>query len=529
MRFISLSKLKKITIQVGDPTNLSERAKIENYITSHATDFEETDYSASDILAILQLLNEQTIVFFQWIEQDKELLNILEGKLPRTIFQDHFHWIGHSLSVPFFEFLLLFLKPAALKYQNEENTETVKFIFSYLQLMSSEERLMVEQELFTFTQQRMKILFNNAREATSEAQLLTITEVLCKDDYITIIGYLSRSSYHTKVWYVDEVLKLFRHPSISARLAYRIIQKLKQLELNPEHESAISAIEKELTSGQMLNEQKKNVRSFSFKLKKVVPLILLFAVLSSVYFIINYKETVDTDNDLHLASSFEQFSKEERKQIDSLIRSQRNDSLFTDQNQDQYLWVPGTSVSLSIRKPLKNERMEELYSDWLLDAQLFEKGIIDTCQSNSDSKKYQFKDVLLGSDLKGDQSVAIRNESDYSIYIFVFDEKKEGEIYSVLLEKDKSISLDLTLNQHLLFVAGNNLTKFIKPNGLGAGELPSNRFDHHFCASDQNLSISLNSLYILKYPHKKANKLLISGDKQSTFVVADLYGILETF
>lgn len=529
MVFISLSDLKKITASIGDPTLEQERIKIIQELNAVPGIFEVSGYLNAEILAVVKVLNEQTFVFFQWIEQDKGLLSILEGKHPNQPFKDHFHWIGHALSSDFERFLSPFLCSAALKFRDEKNTATLFHLFTYLQLLPSDDRLVVEQELFKGTKERINKSLKDAQIASSEEQLLQITEEICSLETIGIIGQLSRSSYHTKVWYIDEVLTLFKHPACSARLAYRIIQRLKALELNPEHQTTIAEIEKDLTTGQILANKKRSKRNSRATLKQLVTIGLLIGLFVAVYFIVNYKEDKEINPDLDLASSFEQFSKEERKQIDSLLRLQQQDSLLTENEQDQYLWAQGNGVSLTLRKPLQNERMERLYNDWLLDAQLFEKGIMDSCKTSSTDKKYQFKGVKTTDQLKGDRVTAVRNESEYSVYIFVFDEQKNGSIYSTLLKKNKTISLNLSTDQHLLFIAGNNLSEFKKPSGAGIGELPSQNFDHHFCDADFNLSISANTIYKLVFPQKGSNKLLLSGDEFSSFVVADLYGILETF
>lgn len=529
MRYISLGNLKKITSSVGDPTVEKERGNIIDELNAVPTIFEGSGYSNAEILAIVNVLNEQTQVFFQWIEQDKGLLSILEGRQPNQPFKDHFHWIGHALSANFGRFISPFLCSAVLKFRDEKNTTPLFHIYSYLQLLPADDRLVMEQELFKGTKERINNALKAAQTASSEEELLQITEEICSTEIIGIIGQLSRSSYHTKVWYVDEALTLFKHPACSARLAYRIIQRLKVLELNPEHQATITAIENDLTAGQILAGKKQPKGNFRATLKQLATVVLLVGLIAAVYFIVNYKEDQEINPDLDLASSFEQFSKDERKQIDSLLRSQRRDSLLTETDQDQYLWAQGNGVSLTLRKPLQNERMEELYNDWLLDAQLFEKGIMDSCKTSPTDKKYQFKGIKTTDQLKGDAVTAIRNESEYSVYIFIFDEQKNGSVYSTLLKKNKTISLNLRTDQHLLFIAGNNLTEFKKPSGAGIGELPSQNFNHHFCDTDFNLSISINTIYKLVFPQKGSNKLLLSGDEYSSFVVADLYGILETF
>lgn len=529
MRFISLSSLKKICASYGDPEVATEREKIKNALSSEEGLLEASGYSRTEILEMLTLVDDQSRVFLQWIEQDKELLAILEGRAPKQVFQDHFHWIGHALAAPFAQFLTPFLSSAALKFREESNTKTLLCLFSYLKLLPPDDQLVVEQELFKGIKIRLLQSLSFKQNAQTEEELLSITETVCSSEIVGIIGELSRSSYHSKVWYVDEMLTFFKHPACTARLAYRIIQRLNELELNPEHQNAIKEIETNLKTGQILVQKQNKKKNFRPTIRQIVSIVLFSGLIFTIYYIFTYQEKTINNPDLNLASSFEQFSKEERKQIDSLLRSQRQDQATEENAMDQYLWTQGSGVSLTLKKPLENKRMEELYNDWLLDARLFEKGLIDSCKNVEKTNSFQFKGVKSTDELKGDQMTAVRNESEYSVYVFVFDEQTNGGIYSKLLKKDQTVSLNLKTGQFILFIAGNNLTKFTKPSGLGSDELPSAQFDHHFCDVDFNLSLSLNTLYIFKFPHKGSNKLMLSGDQFSSFEVADLYGILETF
>lgn len=121
----------------------------------------------------------------------------------------------------------------------------------------------------------------------------------------------------------------------------------------------------------------------------------------------------------------------------------------------------------------------------------------------------------------------MKNESEYLIYLFCWDEYQSGEVYSVVIKPQEKIKFNMLKNQQLLFVAGKSMDNFYKPSNTGL-ELPDNSFDHHFCSIDANFHLSLTTLYSLERPSSGHNKILISGSSVDPFVVADLYGILET-
>ena len=125
------------------------------------------------------------------------------------------------------------------------------------------------------------------------------------------------------------MLNLFDHPHCTHRLGYRIVTKLHALDLNPEHQAKLKNIEAELKSGQLLQGKIKAKRRVNYR--QIVSLTLLVGLIFLAYTIFNTKTEVPNNDDLNTASSFEKFTKEERMQLDSLLRSRRGS---IDENQD---------------------------------------------------------------------------------------------------------------------------------------------------------------------------------------------------
>jgi hypothetical protein len=106
---------------------------------------------------------------------------------------------------------------------------------------------------------------------------------------------------------------------------------------------------------------------------------------------------------------------------------------------------------------LQNNRMEELYADWLIDAMLHENGAYDSCgTAKNNTTKFLFPGVKKADELIGKEDVYIQNNSEYSVYVFIFDDYKNGMVYSQLFKKGETIHLKLTTGNNLLFVAGIN-------------------------------------------------------------------------
>ena len=481
-----------------------------------------------ELIGIIGALNDTTLIFYDWIAQDHDLTALLTEKQVKHIFKGKKQLVEHLLFVPFSEFISPYLSAAALRYRDCPDPHTLLRVFSFLSLLTADDQLLVEQELYKPVRERVMEEMNKAAVVKTEAELLLIVDELCNEETIQITGYLSRTSYHTRIWFVDQILELIKHPACTARLAYRITQRLKILELNPEHTKSITTIEKELKRGTLLASHRSISMFQRFRPTSIVAALLFTLVGFTLYFVANYEDQPKSEEELNTASSFESFSQEERMRIDSLLRTQRNNQEVDEKDQDQYLWTQGGGVSLALRKVLKNEQMEALYRDWLLNAALHEQALTDTCKTDKPRFNKRFSGLQDALSRKAEHSVGIMNESAYAVYVFLFEEKKGGQIFSTVIEKGKTSSLSMNLSDHLLFIAGNTLVPFSAPKTAPAEECPSGQFNHHFCSTDANLSVSLSTIYTLKFPSRGRNKLLISGDAQHQFLVADLYGILET-
>ncbi|MES2800262.1 MAG: hypothetical protein V4638_09625 [Bacteroidota bacterium] len=465
-------------------------------------------------------MSEKSIVFDQWIQQHPGLNNLMHGKVPSSIFEDAFRWKEHTLFSDFSMYLASFQGAIYGSFSSLEDENQLAMVVSYFQLFTSDAQQFLEQKL---TQKWFDKLQNKlivAKSSASETALLEITDSICNDDSITLINNISRKSYPLKIQYLDAVLSFIHHPSCTARLAYRLIKQLKKLDINAEHRKTIDTVESELKSGKLLYNRKQGKVNFRSVVRPLLVLVMIACCGLGIYYLIGRENQVE--DDIEIASSFEDFTKEERIQIDSLIRTMQTNTTVT-QQEDIFQWL-GNGVVLSLRTPLNNIRMEQLYNDWLLDAALIENSKIDTCIS---AKTMQFPGVLESSKLAGSHKVIFKNESMYQVLCFVFEQTKQGKVYQQFIDKGATATIKINQNQGLLFVPGNDLGVFSCPTTAQKEECPSASFTRHFCETDASLGLSLSSIYYLSKP-STTNKIMFVGDSTTQFSVLDLYGILET-
>lgn len=532
MQFISVFELQKIigtTIDLSDSVGQKEAMdRIKEKNVSGSMVIGQKSYTLEEINTFISSLDPEKLIFLSWIEQHLSLKELLLGKIPKIEFQDTFKWKKHTLFPSFSHYISTFLQQVLIQFTKEESLNKKRILFSYLELLPSEDKIFIEQALFKPIKERITLLKDQIGKTDNEKELIAHLSYICNEEMISIVNHLSRSSYASKLWYVDQLLWVIKQKSCTVRLANWILKQLEQIELNPEHQEKVTELKEDLRSGKIKIQNQNLTKKSSMTFKKSFSLFFLIVLFGVVIWIIWKKPFSSSEEELFSTStSFEQFTKDERKQLDSLLREiQQSHSPINDQI-DPINPIFGNGISLNLRDVLKNSRMEKLYNDLLLDADLQENNRIDTCSKFQPkiAKETLYPGVTKALDKKGEHSVFFKNESDYSVYLLVFDNHKNGLISSVLMQKNDVLELKLNSNDHLLFIAGNDLGKFIPP--VGIHELPSSDFDHHYCTTDANYLESLSNIYILEHPQKGKNKLLFSGDKNGYFSVVDLYGILE--
>lgn len=532
MHYISIHAIHSI---IGFDKDLSQaiiQAEAINYLeqlsVNGTVQIEGEKILFTDLKTCILSLNPKNLIFLGWIEQHASLKEFLLGRFPKKDFEDSYKWEKHTLIADFKKFLAPFLQPILLENRTETPIEKQRILFSFTQLLPPDDRMFVEQELFKPIKELILSAKDSIAEAKSEKELILHLQPICNDSMTAIINYLSRASYASKIWYVDQLLWIIQQKGCTVRLANWILKQLEEIALNPEHLEKVTSLKKDLRQGKI------QVKNFNYSKREKIPFksILTFSALFVLLFLIVWiiwkKPYSQSEDDLFsTATSYEQFSKEERKKIDSLLRDIQKSHSLEDNQIDPNMPIFGNGISLNLREPMKNKRMEQLYSDLLLDADLHDQGLMDSCSgfSKSEANKQLYKGVVNASSRNGSVQTFFKNESEYLVYILVFENYANGKIFSQLVSKGATIELNLKFDDNLLFIAGNSLGKFIPPSG--STELPTKDFDHHFCQVDQNYTSSLENIYYLAHPQSGKNKLLFSGDKNGYFSVVDLYGVLE--
>jgi len=470
------------------------------------------------------LLNQKHILFYGWIEQNNDLIGFLDGREITGSYVDTKHHLKHRWGEEFRTFISPFVENRLLK-ELTDDFKKLEYLFSYTQLIIKDNQALVEAQLYKPIGKLIGVMKNSFFVA-EEQVLIDLVRPLCSDEILGSVNYLSKGSYSLKLEYVDAILETIKAKGCTVRFANWILKKMEGLELNEEHQEKIKNLRSQLKAGELQVRNHGEGRT-PIRWKTLITLTVILGLLGSMFYIIYYKpfNTVE-DTELAQNASFKQFSVEERKSIDSLIKVMNNEDFTLNYEVDPGVYSSGGGA-ITVRTDHKNPLMERIYNDIIKDATIKEYYDTENCNSSIEFQRYSgVKDL---ANKTGTNEATIKNSSDYDIIIYVSSNTKSGNVYSVLLKKDKSISFQMNQYDVLTTVAGNTFTKFVVPGGVEEDEVPSISFKRHFCDTDANYFESADNPLQLLYNTGEEVKILIEGTINGDYSMNDVHDVMELY
>lgn len=460
-------------------------------------------------------------VYLAWINQNKGLLSFIQGKNDAGKFNDHNKIASHSLYGEFKAFVAPFLFPRF--------TDAIDFFsfngLSYLELLPLQDRELLEAQAYRSLDKKHAIEFEAAKLADEEGPVLNCAQIWLSGETLSFIDSLSRGSYSFKVAYVDRALKLISYEGCTLRLANWIVKQLEQINLNPEHKQEISAVRDKLRTGEIEVRKTQTHARSSLGRRQIVTLGLLFFLVAGGLYLFIYKPFSLPDDPPIANSSFEQFTKEERLKIDSLLKEIQPDVDFDPMSIDPYLGMQ--DLNLLLREEFENSAVEDFYQDVVLAIESKEYAQVDSCKGWKSQAKQDFVAKGFKSLKKRQQgsNILLRNESEYDVLLVVFDNRKAGDAYSMVIPNDKEVSFKMDLYEALWLIAGNDWGAY---SCSSMTVCPSDDFKSFFCSLDGNSIFSFSEQYTFEHSSTKGNKILLTGSETEAFQLVDIYDIFET-
>ncbi|MDX2359369.1 MAG: hypothetical protein QNK23_01090 [Crocinitomicaceae bacterium] len=476
---------------------------------------------------IRSLKKPTTVLFQSWVAQSPALENLLKGKGEIEQFYDNHNHLKHQLSEEYKRYISPYLAECLLKYGGKEDRSLLVKCFSYVQLLDEDHTGLVEDALFKSIQDSLKAIKSPNTSMETEQELIDIVQPLCSKQIITIVNSISKTSYALKLGYVDGMLVALERRACTPRFANWVIKQLDEVKLNDEHNYKLRDIHKGIKQGRVKFQDTRQAK-FTFNWKLLLLPVVVLAVYFGVYWYFAYQAANPTEIDpMQMAenTSFQQFSKEERMKIDSLLREMEG-TFEEDDMLDQGLPIlGGASADLTMRREFDNDLMEDLYIDLDKDASLQAGGNNANCDTEIDFyRKAGVKNLALKN---GEMEAMMRNESEFDVIVYVFDNSANGSVYSMMIKVGETRVFEMNRYDGMLLVPGDNFQTYDPPAGIDAVDLPSQKFKTHFCETDVNYADAINTAYQLTETNGGTTKFMLAGAQWSFFEIIDIYDVLE--
>jgi hypothetical protein len=400
-------------------------------------------------------------------------------------------------------------------------------LFTYCQLLDNDHVGVVEDQLFRPIRERLNQSGKELKLVEQEQDLINIIQPLCADEYLKIANALSKSSYALKLLYVDTILSALKSKACTARFANWVLKQMERLVLNNEHKIKITEIRKDLREGRF-DVKNKGMGKTPIRLRSIIPVALILVIAFSAYYLIYYRPFSEVvDPTIEQSSSFTVFSKEERMKLDSLIQTM-NSPLAPDEEGIDFSIPIINNTSLNVRNAFDNLLLESIHSDLTKDASIQLNQVADSCQLlRKKFERYTGVEDLLKR--KASIECVIKNESDYDAVLYVGENKKLGKVYSVYLKQNSTRIFKINKGDLLFAVGGNTYVPYVAPQNYNAADIPSSKFNYHFCDTDINYEASMNKAFEFVDNTRTKAKFMIMGRKGSYFEMMDIYGVLSSY
>lgn len=455
----------------------------------------------------LNVQNEQTILFNQWISQHKGLVELLTTGTTNIPFQQTINWEKHALYSAFQNYLAPFFSIISEQRSSFKFSKEWANVFDYFTLLQTEDRGNIEISFLNQISNQIEHIFIRLKATQTSSDFEKELGANFTPELFKLVGLLSRQSSSIRIQFIEESLGLLYHPMISAKSAFWLVSKLDELPLQPEQKLGLNNAKNRIKNGQVRFSSKQNPK---IKLWFYVSTGLVIIAFGGLWWLLNQETKIQTKL-IFEGNALSYLSSAERRKVDSLIRSVDTINFTHSTNNSGYY------STVYLREPFKNERAELLHSELYDLMQQHYSGKIDSVKSEKLSGDLTlFKRV----NINGNNTIEIKNTSAYHCLYMIWDERKKANVYVGHVFPKRTIRENYKEGQVILIIPGLD---------LGNLSNPTNHWKVHFKSIDFNYDQYLQQPFILKSAKNGKGRILIEGDKGDVIYLSDANGILDVF
>lgn len=464
MKYFSVRKLKQLDPSIELPLGADQADQLSLKLNASSEWMSIDQLSKAYFIESIQ--HEKQLLFATWTEENKALLEVLESGTVQSVYVDRVALTSHQLFEEYQAFIRSFLTPILSENCINLDFKKVQKIMSFTVLLGKTDQDKIQERIALFFGQLQDELQQSIKKVSSDQQLFeTLKQVLTVEFWQTI-NLFNERYYRVRTNFLEFLLALAYHKHSSRRLMVFIIAELKQLQLTNEHLKELLQVEKDLKSGKYVFESTKMPWKRLIALSAAALFLVLLGV--GVWFIPNHPE----EDQLQEKTSFMSFSPEERKELDSLIESAKQEQLKADEamNEDQFL--PEAPAQLVVRNSWENNIFNKIYQSWSLNDSV--ASSMSLVNGKKDSRAFPGTKHLRAK--KGSKAVEFHNSTNLNVLLVVFKNKAKEPVYTAYVSEKTLFQFTINEGDFILALPGGKIPAKLQMNGLPFKEVDERFF-----------------------------------------------------
>lgn len=527
MKFFDLRELSN---QLDGDSNLPSAQLlgfVDQKIRDASMDWNTIHYSRFDLETfIFTIQQENGIIFYDWVLTDSGLKSLLIDGVISTHTPVNKH-SGHLLEKEFHAFLTPFLS-VALKESLRESAHSADFqlfttLLQYALLLQESEQLMIQNDVKRTVQSFFEDRFL-LPDQLSEEGILHQLSFLKDESFVACMNLFDKSLYSFKISFLKRLELFSEHPNATSFVLQVFRKNLMRLNLNPGHKEELEGFLSESTK---VKANRFSQRKRSQLMRFGLPLLLIGLFCALIVGLINWGNGTSVPKVVvRNQSGLDSLTADELRAVDTLLgmNLSKEDLQLERDEADDMLLIPSFVFPSVV---IKNTIAKALHSSMVKDYGIQENSYFnDPCQPVPlpEYSQVNYEHVLMVDQLSGPFH-KIKNESEYQVYVLVFDNDVGGKLFGKLVPAGGAMSVGLKTGQFLFFYIGKEMSRFnpAKEFNNGYGSIQTAKevdpsFVFHYCMMDYHSLTQLGKIYQVDATNL-AQTTVLSGGYSNGFSV----------
>jgi hypothetical protein len=533
MKFISIRAVAKaIDFRLESIDLITLRAlteALDKLDPSQKLNVDGVEYSIDEIkMSFAQIQQENQLVFQDWITNDTAFYALLTKEQVTLKQPEKKRFQGHFLEQDFYVYLSQFLFPVLQRKLrvsiDQGDYQTTAFCQELSNYLTKESRIIIHQSV---SQGLKDVLTEKSTELLlykNSEELIAGLKIMRNSAFVDCFNLLDKSLYSTRIEFVKFLKSVINDPKSDVLVIRSFRSNLLRLALNPEQKEELDGF-LDASFTKVKKTIGKSTDRWAFAQNRYFwGVLALMAVVTSISVVFN-KTEIKADPP-HQISGLDSLNTEQIVNVDTLLGLDLTDPEVILEDQDD-VFQPDLTFTFPSQE-LKNESVKSLHSSMIKDYNQQQDLLLEfNCNPFpiGEYKSFVYEEMETTDALPGPYH-QFKNNTDYEVFVVVFENKTSGKSYGKLIPRGGHVSIGLKVAHTVFFYIGNDMTRFnparFENKGYGSikeAEKVAKKFNAHFCEMDYNTLMALSKIYTVKQNSSTGGTTTIKGNYYDGFSI----------